>query len=324
MANDWDGLDEDLNGQQSFEEDEGVEYVGVLEDEDEDASVLEPVRAPRRPVQRVAPVQTVQNGAAGPAMRNGAGAPRVVGGANGKKEPLVYYPTETGSQVALNAEALENLRKSKLQDVGGKAAYRIQPGTYVMVVPGRDPRRMPMQGVGTDDFDTLLGQMARTGSALPQQPSTRSSQRQSGVGTADAAGIMSSIGDILDPLARLGIGLATTITGSQQAERQAALDRRRLELEAEAATAARATAAEAATRAHRERMAQIRQQQAELAELQRTEDAAARAAASREPIMATTGGGTSPVVWVLLALVGVGGIGGLIWYLSSKKKEKEE
>jgi len=310
MSNDWVGLDEDMDGQQSFDEEQDVEYVGVLEDEDEDGSVLEPVRVPRRPVQRVAPVQS---GVVAPPARNGVAAPR---GGNGRKESLIYYPTDTGAQVALNAEALRNIKKSKLQDVGGKMAYRIQPGTYVMVVPGHDPRRMQPQGVG--DIDPLLDQLARTGSALPTQQTRRQSEQRSGTGTTDWAAFATGL---VGGLSELGVGIATTVTGAQQARREADLERLRLQQEAEASAAAREAAGTQARRQHEENMARIRQQRAELAELQRTEDAAARAAAATGPVVAA--GGTSPVVWVVLALVGLGGIGGLIWFLSSKKKKEE-
>ena len=180
-----------------------------------------------------------------------------------------------------------------------------------MVVPGKGPApRVDESAVGT--FDDLLSELATTGGGT-------GSRDRAGVGTANASGIMDSIGRILDPLARLGVGIATTVTGAQQAERRADLDRRRLELEAEAAAASRVTAAEAATQAHQENMARLRQAQAELAALQQTQSQAAALTTS-----GTTSGGTSPVVWVLLAVVGLGGIGGLVWFLSSRKSKKGE
>jgi hypothetical protein len=299
MANDWAGLDDGTEASQSS--DDNVEYIGMVESNEPE----QPVRTPRRPVQRVAPVSNSY-----PAQRpvvNPGGSGRRRGGG---EEPLIYYPTATGAQLALNAEAVNNIRRSKPQSINGQPAYRIQPGQYVMVVPGKGPSpRVDESAVGT--FDDLLNDLATTGGGTAGQ--------RAGVGT-DAAGWMSSIGQILDPLARLGIGIATTVTGSQQAERQASLDRRRLELEAEAAAAGRATAAETATRAHQETMARIRQQQAELATLQQAQNQTAAASSALGPV---SGGGTSPVVWVLLAVVGLGGIGGLVWFLSSRKSKQD-
>lgn len=295
MANDWAGLDDGANESEPMEA--GVEYIGVVE-QDEPA---QPVRTPRRPVQRVA----------APSRNYPAQRPMVDPGGGKRKnsgdEPLIYYPTATGAQLALNAEAVNNIRRARPQSINGQPAYRIQPGQYVMVVPGRGPApKVQEQAVGT--FDDLLSELATTGGGT-------SSQR-TGVGSANAAGIMTSIGQMLDPLARLGVGIATTVTGAQQAERQAALDRRRLELEAEAAAASRVTAAEAATQAHQENMARLRQAQAELAALQQTQNQAA----AMGPV---AGGGTSTAVWVLLALVGLGGIGGLVWFLSSRKSKQD-
>jgi len=67
-------------------------------------------------------------------------------------------------------------------------------------------------------------------------------------------------------------------------------------------------------------MARIRQQQAELATLQQAQNQTAAASSALGPV---SGGGTSPVVWVLLAVVGLGGIGGLVWFLSSRKSKQD-
>lgn len=294
MSNDWAGLDDTTDASQPLEE--GVQYIGMVEDD----KPAQPVRTPRRPVQRVAPMNS-SIPTRRPMINPGGTRPR-----GSREEPLIYYPTATGAQLALNAEAVNNIRRARPQSIDGKPAYRIQPGQYVMVVPGRGPApKVRESAVGT--FDDLLNELATTGGGT---------QSRSGVGTADAAGIMDSIGNILDPLARLGVGIATTVTGAQQAERQADLDRRRMELEAEAAAASRVTATQAATRAHQENMARIRQAQAELAALQQTQGQAAA-------ISSSAVSGTSPVVWILLAVVGLGGIGGLVWYLSNKKSKKD-
>lgn len=297
MSNDWAGLDDTTDASQPLEE--GVQYIGMVEDNEP----AQPVRTPRRPVQRVAPMNSSAP-VRRPMINPGGTRPR-----GSREEPLIYYPTATGAQLALNAEAVNNIRRARPQSIDGKPAYRIQPGQYVMVVPGRGPApKVREAAVGT--FDDLLNELATTGGGT---------QDRGGVGTVSATSVLDSIGRVLDPLVDLGLGIGRTVVGAEQAERQANLDRRRMELEAEAAAASRVTAAEAATRAHQENMARIRQAQAELAALQQTQSQTAA-------LQQTTGavsGGTSPVVWVLLAVVGLGGIGGLIWFLSSKKSKKD-
>lgn len=296
MANDWAGLDDSMDESQNLEE--GVQYIGMVEDNEPE----QPVRTPRRPVQRVAPVSSSY-----PAQRPVV-APGGVRRRTGREEPLIYYPTATGAQLALNAEAVNNIRRAKPQSINGQPAYRIQPGQYVMVVPGRGPApRVDESSAGT--FDDLLNSMATT----TPGGSTRS-RDVSGVGTFD----ISTLTNILDPLAELGIGIATTVTGAQQAQRRDATERLRIQTEADAATAARSAAADQAERVHQETMERIRQGTEDLQALQQQQ---AQAASS---ILPSTGGGTSPVVWVLLAVVGLGGIGGLIWFLSSKKSEKKD
>ena len=291
MSNDWAGLDDSMDASQNLEE--GVQYIGMVEDDEPE----QPVRTPRRPVQRVAPVSSPYP-AQRPVVAPGGGRRRT-----GREEPLIYYPTATGAQLALNAEAVNNIRRAKPQSINGQPAYRIQPGQYVMVVPGKGPApRVDESAVGT--FDGMLNDLSAT--------SIRTGSRdRAGVGTFD----LSTLTNILDPLAELGIGIATTVTGAQQAQRQDATERLRIQTEADAASAARATAADQAERTHQEAMERIRQGTADMAALQ--------AQAASSPVL-TTGGGTSPVVWVLLAVVGLGGIGGLIWFLSSKKSEKKD
>lgn len=302
MSNDWAGLDDTSDASQPLEE--GVQYIGMVEDNEP----AQPVRTPRRPVQRVAPVSSSY-----PAQRpmvNPGGGRRM----SGREEPLIYYPTATGAQLALNAEAVNNIRRARPQSIDGKPAYRIQPGQYVMVVPGKGPApRVDESAAGT--FNDLLNDLATTGGG------TASGDR-SGLGTTGAEWV-ASFGRLLDPLARLAVGVTTTVLGAEAAERQANLDRRRMEIEAEAAAASRVTAAEAATQVHQETMARIRQERAELAELQRAQDQTAAAQSALGPA-APAAGGTSPVVWILLAVMGLGGIGGLVWFLSSRKSKKDE
>lgn len=284
--NDWNELDEEMNSSQ-VEDD--VQYVGLEEDEGEEL-VRQPVRAPRRPVQRVRPMQ---NGNDYAMPRNGV-VSRSNG--NGTKEPFTYYPTIDGTNLKMNDEALTNLSKAKLQDIDGKPAYRIQPGTYVMVVPGKNPRRQDQQmGFGTNG-DTPA-------TTAQRQPTT-----------------WESVANLFGEIAHIGTSIGETVVGARREREQAATDRLRMQIEAEASAASRRDASAESRRVHEERMAEIRQSQAELAELQRTQ-AAADAVAALAPATGPAVAGISPVVWVVLALVGVGGIGGLIWFLTREKKD---
>lgn len=282
MSNEWVGLDDEADVSQGSNG--NVQYVGVIDTPD---AATPEVRMPRRPVQRVTP-------SAKPVQSNGAVTRSgFVGGSKGR-EPMVYFPTESGAQVALNREAAANMSQSKLHNIDGKPALRVQPGTYVMVVPNRfpddTPRRARPRRRGEDEMDL------------------------SGMGTVDAAQIMSSIGRILDPLATLGVGVGTLVTGEREAQRQAALEQQRITAQNDAAAAARQAAAAEQTRQHAENMARLRQQAAELAALGPTGGAAPGG------VVASTG--TSPIVWVVLGVVAIGGIGGLVWFLSSRKKSE--
>ena len=282
MSNDWVGLDDDAGGSQQVG---GTQYVGVVETPD-----APEVRAPRQPVRRVAPsARPVQNKSF--VAREGSFR------GSRKQESLVYFPTEFGAQVAINQEAAANMSKSKVHDVGGQRALRIQPGQYMVIVPeSRFPEEPPRR-------------------ARRQRPAE---DEMSGMGTADAASIMASIGLVLDPLVDLGVGIAAGVAGSRRAEQEAALERLRIAASTEAAAAARQTATEEQRRQHTQNMARIRQQQAELNAI----NAGQTGAPSGSPVVAPTGG-TSPVVWVAVAVVALGGIGGLVWFLSSRGKSEK-
>lgn len=283
MSNDWVGLDDDAGGSQQVG---GTQYVGVVETPD-----APEVRAPRQPVRRVAPsAKPVQNKSF--VVRSGAArGPR-------QQESLVYFPTEFGAQVAINQEAAANMSKSKVHDVGGQRALRIQPGQYMVIVPeSRFPEEPPRR--------------AR------RRPQDSSEEAMNGMGTMSAAEISRMIGGILTPLSEGAVGIAAAVTGERRSQREADLERLRIQTGADADAAARQTAVEEQQRQHTQNMARIRQQQAELNAI----NAGQTGAPSGSPVVAP--GGTSPVVWVVVAVVALGGVGGLVWYLSSHKKSEK-
>lgn len=203
-------------------------------------------------------------------------------------DQMVYFPTESGAAVALNKEAASNMARSRVHDIDGKPALRIRPGQYIMVVAGNR---------FADD----------------QQPRRRAPRRQAapveGLGTDWAAFTQGLVGS----LAQLGTGVTTAVMGERQSQRQAETERLRIAAEADAAVAARQAAAREAQRVHEENMARLRQQQAELQ---------AVSAGGGASTAAVVTGGTSPVVWVVVAVAAIGGIGGLVWFLSNRKKSE--
>ena len=299
MSNDWVGLDDDMGVSQQAGGD--VQYVGVVETPDEPA-----VRVPRRPVQRVSP-------SARPVQNNGAIARGGMPSRGRQQEQMVYFPTESGAEVALNREATLNMARSKVHTVGGRTGLRIQPGQYLVIVPDsqmveeapRRARRRPVEELGTeDDFNSLLNTLATTGGG------TARTGARSGVGTDWAAFAQGMVGS----LATLGTGIATAVVGERQSQREADLARQRMVAETDAATAARQAAVAEQQRAHAENMARLRQQAAEL----RAVNASGGGVA---PAPSVVSGGTSPIVWVVVAVAALGGIGGLVWFLGRKKSE---
>ena len=280
MSN-WDILGDDSV---STSANDDVEYVGMVEEED-----VPPVRVPRRPVRRVSrPMRRATNRA--PAYAPGPQPTKPMKPmqpmSNGK-EQLFYMPTESGAEVALNAEALQNMQAGGVQEIGGRTARRIQPGTYVTYGPGHGPSGHMSGGMGGgmgDDIDVgaLVG------------------------------GIGSGISDLIGAIGQ-------TVVSSREQRLQAELERERLQAEQEAAAAAREVAEAESEREHELAMERLRQRQEELAELQRT--GAQLDSGAPPPVLQQQG--TSPVVWVLLAVLGIGGIGGIVWFATRKKDDED-
>jgi len=264
---DWGILDDN-----SLDTDGDVEYVGMADDDD-----VPPVRVPRRPVQRAA--RAVRRTAQRRPMQ-----PQKT------KNGMYHMPTASGAEVAMNAEAIENMRNGGLHDVGGRTAMRVQPGTYVTYGPGRGPSGQPGVGIGGMGLDFDF-----------------------------------DIGEIVGGVAELTTAIGQTVIGARTQRQEAELAAEALRLENEAAAEARLIAERENVREHQLRLAEIRQQQQELEELRRTQ---AQLEQEQAQYAATTpavaGGGASPVVWVLLAVVGIGGVGALVWFLTKDKGKAEE
>jgi hypothetical protein len=293
----WDALDEDMTsyGANGNGNDDDVEYVGTVE---EDVSAAPHVQAPRRPVRRVVPQrprfqQAATLGAESAPIRRGNGD---------KGGQMYYYDMENGARFAMNGEAAQRAAGSPVVNVGGRAARRVQPGTYVTYGPSIGPSGLYGGGMGND------GDM--------------------GMGTngSRAGGIMEGIGSILAPLSELGVGIATTVTGHQRAEAEmeleAQLRREQMEAESEARDMAFQTEQLARQQEHELRLEELSQRAEELRALRETE-AAVSSAPSTTAAPIVTQQGTSPVVWIFLALVLAGGVGGVFWYMSKKKDEEE-
>jgi hypothetical protein len=182
------------------------------------------------------------------------------------------------------------MARSKVHAVGGQTGLRIKPGQYLVVVPNSPfaeeaPRR-------------VRGRAAARAAARPVE----------GLGTTDWAAFTRGL---VGGLANLGTGIATAVVSERQSRRDTATERLRIQVEADAAAAARQAGLEEQQRSHNETMARLRQQQAELTALQQ---------GGASSTVAAVSGGASPVVWVVVAIAAIGGIGGLVWYLRSRKK----
>lgn len=308
MSN-WDILGDDSV---STSANDDVEYVGMADDED-----VPQVRVPRRPVRRVS-----RAAATIPAPRANRQA-RPLAPKNGK-EPLFYMPTESGAELAVNADALQNMHTGGLHDVGGRTALRVQPGTYVTYGPGRGPSGHLSGGMGggmgtNGLYDEIIATQTPTTPNYDYDFGTDPTVGQNGGNGFDIGGLVGGIGT--------GIGemisaIGQTVVGSRRQREEAEIAREQMRLEDEAARDARSVAEREAQREHELTLERIRQRQEELEELQRT-GAALEERRGAYPA-APPAVGVSPVVWVLLAVLGIGGIGGVIWFATRKKEEREE
>lgn len=198
----------------------------------------------------------------------------------------VVIPTASG-EVRLNADAVMAAQKSPTMDMGGRAVKRAQPGVYLVMSPSR------WEQLGQTPVEAAYAGMGTNGAA-----------------SFDWGGLVSGI---------LETGGQITGTVLQYQQSQAELAARR-----EAEAAARDAQLEAA-RAERETAAQQAQREFELQlERIRTLREAGREEEARavERTLPATSTGTSPVVWVLGALVVAGGIGAVVYFMTKKDKDK--
>ena len=311
MSN-WDILGGD-NGENDVEDD--VEYVGV---EEVDDVVQEPVRQPRRAVHRVAPPQPqpqhLRNGQPMyPVHRKNANG--VVGAQNRDEEDLVsYVDIPFGKQLGLTAEAIKKMDQTPLIDMDGQMAQRLEPGTYVMYGPNRaGAMGMGTNGVGL--YDEIIGtqqQFTHTEWAQPEQ--------QSGSGFASWGG------SLFQSLAQLGVGIATAVTGRRVSQDEQRTERLRITAEREAAASAREIAFREQQLEHETNLERIRAGTAELEALRRQADEAAalRQQQQQAPTQVVGSSGPGAGTFIVIGLLGVGVVGGLVWFFGFRKKKDEE
>jgi hypothetical protein len=284
--NDWGILDDS-----SVSANGDVEYVGMADDD------TPPVRVPRRPVRRA-------SAASIPAYNRPRSSQTSIPAYNRPtrhpmhpmqpgQDDLYHLPTSTGAEVAMNAEAIQNMRTGGVHDIGGRTARRVQPGTYVTYGPGRGPSGHPGIGMGGN-----------------------------GMGDLDW------IGDVVGGVAAATGAIFTGVTGLRGQRLEAELAAEQLRIEQEAEKEAREYAAQESERDFQLRMEEIRQQtQAQMAELQALRETGAQLDEARGqygttlPPVNGAAAGVSPVVWVLLAVVGIGGVGTVVWLLTKDKDE---
>jgi hypothetical protein len=100
----WDALNEQSNG-------EGVEYVGVVEDDAPAAKVREPRPRIRRRPPRPQPAQ--------------------------KAADTVLH-MRPGSYISMNSDAARALHNAPVTEIGGQRVRRMQPGTYFVMADGQE------------------------------------------------------------------------------------------------------------------------------------------------------------------------------------------
>jgi hypothetical protein len=209
---------------------------------------------------------------------------------------MYHLPTMMGVEVAMNDEAIQNMRTGGVHDIGGRPARRVRPGTYVTYGPGRGPSGHASVGMGGN-----------------------------GMGDLDW------IGDVVGGVAAATGAIFTGVTGLRGQRLEAELAAEQLRIEQEAEKEAREYAAQESERDFQLRMEEIRQQtQAQMAELQALRETGAQLDEARGQYGTTlpsangAAAGVSPVVWVLLAVVGIGGIGTVVWLLTRDKDKGEK
>lgn len=280
----WDALDDD--SEMANGQGNGVEYVGVIEEESS-------VPMGSNGVSSTRPVRSTVRPGPSPYMRRRPVAAQPV------PEPIsdLKIATATGA-VSINADAVRAAQMSPLQQMGDHAVRRASPGTYLVMRPTAEGQD---QGMGTNGWTGVL----------PSSMFGGGEESSSGGGGFDFGGL---VGSVLEA----GADITGSILGYQQ-------NREELRARAAAERAAREAAAEEA-RAGRLSESQQAQREFELQmERIRTLREAGREPEAREleqALPAIQSSGTSPAVWFLVAILGAGAIGAVIWGVT-RKGDKE-
>jgi hypothetical protein len=277
----WDGLDDGFG----VGDDEDVEYVGVIEEESAVPMGSNGVSGARRVRSTVRPEPS-------PYMRRR----RIAQPAPEPVTESLRVATASGA-VTLNSDAVKAASHSPLQRMGDHAVRRAAPGTYLVMRP---MQAETLHGLGTNGDWAAYLPPSMTGGG---ETTTRSS---SGGGF--------DVGGLIGGLLETGAG----ITGSVL-EYQSGREERRAEAEA------RRIAAETALEESRQRRMSEREQAQREFELQMERIRALREAGQEgaareleERLPAVPPAGPSPVVWVLVALLGAGALGAVVWGVTRK------
>ena len=296
MSN-WDLLGGN-DGANSVED--NVEYVGI---EEVDDVVQEPMNRTRQAVHRVTPPRHLRNGQPMYPVQQRNKGNGVVGGYNRDEEDLVsYVDMPFGKQLGLTTEALKMMEEAPMMDMDGQMAQRLEPGTYVMY----GPSRAGAMGLGTETAPAASTYSEWEADSTPQRDT-------------------SWVGGLISGIAQLGAGIATAVVGGQNARREAATERLRIQAEAAASQSAREIAYREVQLEHEENLERIRAGTAELEELRRQQDEAAalRAAAPLAPPAVDDSSGLSTGTFVVIGLLGLGAVGGLVWFFGFRKKDED-
>ena len=237
-----------------------------------------PVQEPRRNVRRVAPRRMPMDQPVYAVSRSMRNQNGVVGAPNRDEEDLVSYV---------------NIPYGKQLGLTPEAIDRLQ--------------NTPMTSMNGQ-----MSQRLEPGTYVMYGPNRTNDM--SGMGTNDAPGW---IGGLIEGVSTLTAGITGAAVTSAASRREADTARYLAELERDAASEARQWAFQEAQLEQSVRLAEIEQAGQELAVLQeQAAAAAALEAAAPTTVVASTG--TSPVVWILVALLGVGAVGGIIYAVSKK------
>jgi hypothetical protein len=190
-------------------------------------------------------------------------------------------PTPSGS-VTLNPDAVRSMKKAPVERIGNQFVRRAAPGTYVVMAPNRGER---LYGMG----------QAKSGG---------------GGSSFDWGGFTSGL---LEAAGQVTGQALEFVQGREELRARTAAERAAREAQAAESAAQRQSESEQAQREFELQMERIRTLREEGRESE------ARALEQRAP--AAPPAGASPVVWVVIALLGAGAIGAVVWGVTKKKKD---